>query len=1024
MDSRALQLLIDGLRFEFAAPDPNSAEVFVNQMPVFGDLLASHANSAALFRFVADPPTTTVQRLKALATGSLPTFVEFSTNFGAGPVQEDSLPYQWHRANRTVAFTGDHVWAELFPGLLTPLCRPIPSLDVKDLDAVDDGVMRHVLPDMQAGLAQIIIGHLDGLDHAGHTFGLEHPRTVAKMRQLNAYVRSIAQEIDQDSLLLVLGDHGFTRDGGHGGAREEEVSAALFAFTRRLNGLVAHVAQPHASPVVGFSSVRQVDLVPTLALLTGVAVPFPSVGKPIAALLCSRFAGAVDQCEREFLAPATVAVARQVSDYARAYAQVTLGTDQDPRMGAETAELARAITACANLSPGEAPRECLSQLERALDALAAVMRERWTSFDFAQMNIGLALGALAVVAYALLCWHFASSRHSAPEFVVRLFSGALFGLPPFVARSLLVRVPQLAGWSVDFGRVGSLAALALFCAIGSLLALFALFADSWRRYVHLTPPLNGSLWRLMRARVPHVLLWRSLGFGLVGCQAYAQFSNSYILAERRVVLFLLLSGVVASTAYGWQLAVAIGAAARRCTSTGLVPSEFAEAFLTRARREVIGHGVLLVTVLALAERIVVCGAEHMSCDGNGLPPAAYSLPASLVALGALTATVLLAARGRGNSSPLVQALMLAQALLACLTWLAGWAGLSGAITSALARLSALSGLAAVWAIVRHGALVSVQLDRLSAVLYGSHSMMSVFNTTAALLFCICANLASLLLGHRAALPLVLLGVCLYGLAQLARYVQELESVAVFRQLVLPSPLPGRKRLVTLDCMGGASADEVQDSESLAGEAAPLQRTVESATAGALADELVLGGPPATVLLLHAMLASYFFFVLGGRCEFSALRLESAFVLLSRFDSLWLAAPLVVFAVCASYLLVGLSLPLFAFGPLRVPYLRVPALSEDVNLVLDVGRGYTARRVGYAAAIWLALPLSKALCSMIFVRVENRHLMALRIFAPKLAFDCAFVVIAGLSAAAGYGAAVRVQHSLAARLTELGVLGAA
>ena len=39
----------------------------------------------------ADPPTTTMQRLKALTTGSLPTFVDAGSNFASSAIVEDNL---------------------------------------------------------------------------------------------------------------------------------------------------------------------------------------------------------------------------------------------------------------------------------------------------------------------------------------------------------------------------------------------------------------------------------------------------------------------------------------------------------------------------------------------------------------------------------------------------------------------------------------------------------------------------------------------------------------------------------------------------------------------------------------------------------------------------------------------------------------------------------------------------------------------------------------------------------------------
>ncbi len=43
---------------------------------------------------MADPPTTTLQRLKGLTTGGLPTFVDVSSNFASSEVGEDTWVQQ------------------------------------------------------------------------------------------------------------------------------------------------------------------------------------------------------------------------------------------------------------------------------------------------------------------------------------------------------------------------------------------------------------------------------------------------------------------------------------------------------------------------------------------------------------------------------------------------------------------------------------------------------------------------------------------------------------------------------------------------------------------------------------------------------------------------------------------------------------------------------------------------------------------------------------------------------------------
>ena len=60
--------------------------------------LVGQGPAAHLATFVADAPTATMQRLKALVTGGLPTFIEVSRSFSAAAVEEDNLLQQLRNA--------------------------------------------------------------------------------------------------------------------------------------------------------------------------------------------------------------------------------------------------------------------------------------------------------------------------------------------------------------------------------------------------------------------------------------------------------------------------------------------------------------------------------------------------------------------------------------------------------------------------------------------------------------------------------------------------------------------------------------------------------------------------------------------------------------------------------------------------------------------------------------------------------------------------------------------------------------
>lgn len=187
---RVVWLVIDALRYDFVVFDGtlHPCPVYRNRLPFVRDLLRDRPQNAKLFKFVADPPTTTMQRLKALTTGGLPTFVDFSSNFNSYEVAEDSLPHQAKANRRNVTFIGDDTWLGLYPNMLTKVFS-YPSLNVKDLHTVDNGVITHMVPELEKNDAEFVIGHLLGVDHVGHTYGPSHWTMGEKLTQMNEVLK-------------------------------------------------------------------------------------------------------------------------------------------------------------------------------------------------------------------------------------------------------------------------------------------------------------------------------------------------------------------------------------------------------------------------------------------------------------------------------------------------------------------------------------------------------------------------------------------------------------------------------------------------------------------------------------------------------------------------------------------------------------------------------------------------------------------------------------------------------------------
>lgn len=279
---RAVVILIDALRYDFTVPVADDA-LFHNAFPFMYETAVESPNNAFLRPFIADPPTATLQRLKGLTTGNLPTFVDLGSNFAGTAIEEDNILMQLRDAGKKIVHLGDDTWDSLFPGYFVGnLSHPYDSFNVYDLHTVDNGVLEHIFPLMgRTGEWDVLIGHFLGVDHAGHRYGPQHPAMNDKLRQMDSFVRQLVNTIDDDTLVIVMGDHGMDSKGDHGGESDDEIEAALWMYSKK-----PVFGRTHASFVVPPATaktrpVNQIDLVPTLSLLLGLPIPYNNLGRPI-----------------------------------------------------------------------------------------------------------------------------------------------------------------------------------------------------------------------------------------------------------------------------------------------------------------------------------------------------------------------------------------------------------------------------------------------------------------------------------------------------------------------------------------------------------------------------------------------------------------------------------------------------------------------------------------------------------------------------------------------------------------------
>ncbi|KAH7326366.1 hypothetical protein B0I35DRAFT_449055 [Stachybotrys elegans] len=403
---RAVIILIDALRYDFTVPEPpETAQPYHNAFPFLYETAVKSPTNAFLRPFIADPPTATLQRLKGLTTGTLPTFVDAGSNFAGTAIDEDNILMQLKGLDKKIAHIGDDTWWALFPDYFQPnISKAYDSFNVWDLHTVDNGVLDNIFPLLEKerkGEWDVLIGHCLGVDHAGHRYGPDHAAMTAKLQQMDEFARKLVDSVDDDTLLIVMGDHGMDGKGDHGGESDDEVEAALWMYSKRpYFGRTSpdYVTPP---PTAKVRPVNQIDLVPTLSLLLGIPIPYNNLGKPIEEAFCGPKGN-----DWKNLASVTRMAAAGIERYQKSYFQAR-GIAPSTEPGSPAALWTEAIAA------GKSDIDVYAAFAKFQEETLQVCKGLWARFDVPRMLMGVAVMAVGV---AVLLMY--ASRDADDDFVV------------------------------------------------------------------------------------------------------------------------------------------------------------------------------------------------------------------------------------------------------------------------------------------------------------------------------------------------------------------------------------------------------------------------------------------------------------------------------------------------------------------------------------------------------------------------------------------------------------------------------
>ncbi|GMS86278.1 hypothetical protein PENTCL1PPCAC_30634, partial [Pristionchus entomophagus] len=243
------------------------------------------SGSAAVLRARVQTPTVTMPRIKALTSGSVPSFASVLLNFHSTATVEESWPRAVKESGRSLVFYGDDTWLNLFPDVFEKRSEGVVSFYVTDYTQVDDNVTRHIdaefslneIKDQESKAADVLIIHYLGLDHIGHSLGGESEKIPGKLKEMDGIVRRIHEALinSGDSFLFtILGDHGMTKAGNHGGSSSDETQVPVVVY-RSEKGEEEGGSRTNLSVPL---TIEQLDVASFLSHELGVEVPSDSLG--------------------------------------------------------------------------------------------------------------------------------------------------------------------------------------------------------------------------------------------------------------------------------------------------------------------------------------------------------------------------------------------------------------------------------------------------------------------------------------------------------------------------------------------------------------------------------------------------------------------------------------------------------------------------------------------------------------------------------------------------------------------------
>ena len=200
-----------------------------NKFTSISNILQTFPQTTDIFKFMADPPATTRERIKSEVTGRMSIYNDVTNSFSSMKIPEDNIYSQLKSYGYKSIAVGTFIFKLLDYNYFYKTYN----------EEIDRMLVGELMDNEEDTKWDVLLAYFNGIDHTAHVTKSSCSESIISSLEdadkiCATMIHSLKRTEDSARILFVYGDHGLTSVGGHFDTSEEALTSALFVHVRLL----------------------------------------------------------------------------------------------------------------------------------------------------------------------------------------------------------------------------------------------------------------------------------------------------------------------------------------------------------------------------------------------------------------------------------------------------------------------------------------------------------------------------------------------------------------------------------------------------------------------------------------------------------------------------------------------------------------------------------------------------------------------------------------------------------------------